>query len=123
MDDQRFDAITEAIGAAPSRRAMFRALAGGALAMVGADALAEELGIEKKGGDGDKCKKDNDCGKGLYCKKIKKKRKHGKHKKKKIRYECRYRNGCGKKKDYCDSNDDCCSGLRCNKNKSKCVNK
>lgn len=69
MDEQRFDAMTEAIGAAPSHRAMFRALAGGALAIVGADALAEELGSEKTGGDGDKCKNDNDCGKGLYCSK------------------------------------------------------
>jgi hypothetical protein len=48
LDAQRFDAITEAIGATASRRAMFRALVGVALAMIGTDALAEDPGTEKK---------------------------------------------------------------------------
>jgi hypothetical protein len=48
LDEQRFDAITEAIGATASRRAMFRALVGVALAMIGTDALAEDPGTEKK---------------------------------------------------------------------------
>lgn len=121
MDIHQFDAMTTAIGTAGSRRGIFGALLGGALAAVGAEALAAELGIEGDGGDGDKCHNDSDCGKGLYCKKIKKKKK-GKHKKKKTRYECRYKDGCGRKKDYCDDNGDCCSGYRCNNKKNRCVN-
>ena len=118
MDVHQFDAMTAAIGAAPSRRGVLGALLGGALAAVGADALAQDLGIEGNGGDGDKCKQDNDCGKGLYCKKIKKKKKKGKRRK--VRYECRYRDGCGRKKDYCDNHDDCCGGYRCDKKKNRC---
>ena len=118
MDFQQFDAMTAAIAAAPSRRGVMGALLGGALAAVGADALAQDLGIEGKGGDGDKCKQDNDCGKGLYCKKIKKKKKKGRRRK--VRYECRYRDGCGRKKDYCDDHDDCCGGYRCDKKKNRC---
>ncbi len=113
--------MTAAIGAAPSRRGVMGALLGGALAAVGAEALAQDLGIEGNGGDGDKCHQDNDCGKGLYCKKIKKKKKNGKHKK--TRYECRYRDGCGRKKDYCDENGDCCGGYRCDKKKNRCKKK
>lgn len=43
--------------------------------MVGADTLAQELGVEGNAGDGDKCKQNNDRGKGLFCKEIKKKKK------------------------------------------------
>ena len=117
MDSRQFDTISVAIGAAPSRRAMMGTLLGGALAAAGAAALAAELGTEGSG-DGDKCRNDNDCGKGLYCKKIKKKS----GKRTKTRYECRYRDGCGKKKDYCDDNGDCCGGYRCNQKKNRCVN-
>ncbi|MFT4037609.1 MAG: hypothetical protein QM692_05465 [Thermomicrobiales bacterium] len=120
MDSHQFDAFSAAIGAAPSRRAMMGALLGGALAAAGATALAADLGIEGSG-DGDKCDDDRDCGKGLYCKKIKKKKKNGRGKK--VRYECRYSNGCGKKKDYCDDNGDCCGGFRCDQKKNRCVNK
>ena len=121
MDQTRFDAMTVTMGTAPSRRGVFGALLGGALALIGADALAADLGAEKKRGDGDKCNSDSDCGKGLYCKKIKKKSKNGKRKK--IRYECRYRNGCGGKNDFCDSNGDCCGGFRCDEKKNRCVKK
>lgn len=97
------------------------ALLGGALAAVGAEALAQDLGIEGNGADGDKCDRDNDCGKGLYCKKIKKKKKNGRGRK--VRYECRYRDGCGRDKDYCEDNGDCCNGFRCDKKKNRCRRK
>lgn len=121
MDVHQFDAMTAAIGAAPSRRGVMGALLGGALAAVGAEALAQDLGVEGNGADGDKCDRDNDCGKGLYCKKIKKKKKNGKGRK--VRYECRYRNGCGREKDYCEDNGDCCGGYRCDKKKNRCKRK
>ena len=45
MDDSRFDAMTETISEASSRRIVFAALLGGALAAAGADTLAQELGV------------------------------------------------------------------------------
>jgi hypothetical protein len=119
MDNTQFDAMTETIGTASSRRVVFAALLGGALAAVGADTLAQELGVEVKG-DGETCRDDDECGRGLFCKRIKKKSKSGRSKKKS--YECRYIDGCGERNDYCDETDDCCSRLRCDRNKNRCVN-
>jgi hypothetical protein len=107
-----------AIGATPSRRSVTSALLGGALAAVSAEALAQDLGVEGNSGDDDTCKQDSDCGKGLYWKKITKKKKKGKGKK--ILDEWRYCEGCGRKKDYCDDNGDCCGGFRCDKKKNRC---
>jgi hypothetical protein len=116
MDDTRFDAMTETIGTASSRRIVFAALLGGALAAIGADALAQERGVEVKG-DGETCREDDDCGRGLFCKRIKKKDKRGKKS-----YECRYIDGCGERNDYCDDTGDCCDRLRCDRDRNRCVN-
>jgi hypothetical protein len=116
MDDSQFDTMTETIGSASSRRIVFAALLGGALAAAGADALAQELGVEVKG-DGETCRDDNDCGRGLFCKRIKK-NKNGRNKK--STHECRYIDGCGEQKDYCDESDDCCGNLRCDRSRNRC---
>jgi hypothetical protein len=67
--------------------------------------LAQDLGIAGKGGNGDTCKQDNDFGEGVSCKKL--------------RYECRYGNRCGREKDFCDANGDSCSGYRRNTKKNR----
>ena len=118
MDESQVDTMTETIGSASSRRLVFAALLGSALAAVGHDASAQELGVEVNG-DGETCNDDNDCGRGLFCKRIKKKNKNGK--KKKSVDECRYIDGCGEEKDYCDESDDCCGNLRCDRNRNRCV--
>ena len=115
MDDQQFDSVTAAIGAATARRGMFAALLGGALAIVGAETLAQDLGVAQ--GDGDECDDDDDCGRGLFCKRVKKRKKNGRRE---TTFECRYIDGCGENKDFCFDSDDCCGGLRCNRNRERC---
>ena len=117
MDGMRFDFVTRAIGNAASRRGVARVALGGVLALLGAEALAAEVGIAARRGDGARCDNDDDCGRGLFCKKIKNKGKKGN----KTRRECRYEDGCGQRDDFCDESDDCCSNLKCDRDKKRCV--
>lgn len=111
MDDVRFDDLSRSIGEQTDRRGMLKAAAGGTLALLGVGALgraaaAQDVSAESNGFDGDKCKNNNDCKKGLKCK---------------GNGRCEYKKGCGGKKgDACKNNGDCCGKLRC-KNK-KCKN-
>ena len=119
MDDIRFDLIARAFGSDTTRRGIARLAAGGALALIGAGTIAADVGIAAKKGDGARCSDDEDCGKGLFCKRIKKKGKSGKSEK--TRNECRYEDGCGIRDDYCDESDDCCDNLKCDRNRNRCV--
>lgn len=105
MDGHRFDLLTRSVGAETTRRGALRAAAGGALALLGLQTLNEEA-LAEKGFDGDRCKKNKNCGAGLFCKGGKKKRKNNKGR-------CRYQDGCGKKGDYCKNNSDCCGTRKC----------
>ena len=105
MDGTRFDQLTRSVGAETTRRGALRAAAAGALALLGLETLGEDA-LADKGYDGDKCKKNKNCGTGLQCKGSKKKRKDNKGR-------CRYKDGCGKKDDYCKNNDDCCGSRKC----------
>lgn len=110
VDADRFDAYSRSIGSQADRRGVLRAALSGALGLVGLSVPAEDT--LAKGYEGDKCKKNKNCGTGLHCKGAKKK-KHKKDKKGK----CRYKGGCGEKDDYCKQNDDCCgSRNRCRSN-------
>lgn len=119
MDSTRFDLVTRAIASEATRRGVTRAALGGALALMGAEALAADVGVEAKKGDGARCSDDDDCGRGLFCKRIKKKGKNGKRDK--TRNECRYEDGCGLRDDYCDESDDCCDNLKCDRDRNRCV--
>jgi len=109
MDTQRFDALSRSVGEETSRRGMLRATFGGALGLLGHGALGELALAKKKGFEGDRCKKNKECGKGLKCK--------GDSNKKKGR--CRYKGGCGKKGDACKNNDDCCGSRKCRNKKCR----
>ncbi|MCA9878881.1 MAG: hypothetical protein KC442_13910 [Thermomicrobiales bacterium] len=116
MDSNRFDNMSRQIGEQSDRRQMLKTAAGGTLALLGMGALSRvALGqdVEAEAGyDGQKCKRDADCKKGLTCK-INTGSERGR---------CRYKHGCGgKKKDACKKDKDCCGGFEC-KNK-KCRRK
>jgi hypothetical protein len=104
MDANRFDRLSRAVGDQMDRRGMFKAAAGGALGLLGLSVLDGD--VSAKGFDGDRCKKNKNCGTGLECRGSKKKRKDNKGK-------CRYRDGCGDKGDACQNNDDCCGSRKC----------
>ena len=80
--------------------------------------LGDYLAVDDNGGTAQTAAAQDSAAPGKQ--KIKKKKKNGK---KKTRYECRYRDGCGKKKDYCDDNGDCCGGYRCDNKKNRCKKK
>jgi hypothetical protein len=84
---------------------MLRAAAGGALGLLGLGALGEAALAKKKGFEGDRCKKNKECGKGLQCK--------GDNNKNGKKGRCRYKDGCGKRKDACKKNSDCCGSRKC----------
>ncbi|MFN8594041.1 MAG: hypothetical protein U0031_21515 [Thermomicrobiales bacterium] len=114
MDGEQFDDLSRSVGEETSRRGMIRAAAGGALGLLGIGVVAEEA-LAKKGYDGDKCKKNKDCLKGLKCKGDKNNNKNKKGR-------CRYKDGCGKKDDACKKNDDCCGSRKCRNRKCRAKN-
>jgi hypothetical protein len=116
MDDDRFDVLSKSVGEETSRRGMLKAAAGGVLGLLGLGALSDGVWAGK-GFDGQKCKKNKNCGTGLECRGAKKK-KNGKDKKGK----CRYKNGCGDKGDLCKNNDDCCGSRKCRNNNCRSNN-
>ena len=62
MDANRFDAVSRVVGTQNSRRGMFKAVAGGALGLVGLAALSD-------GALARRCRDDADCNGGDRCKK------------------------------------------------------
>jgi hypothetical protein len=120
MDDKRFDSIAATIGAATSRRSAFVALVGGALAAAGG-ALAPRS--TRAQGEGDSCRDDDDCGRGLFCKRSRRRRGRNDRdgrRNRRDRSECRYIVGCGERHDFCFDTDDCCGNLRCNRSRERC---
>lgn len=116
MEPIRFDGLSRSVGEQADRRGMVRTALSGALGLLGIRALGEA--VLAGGYEGQKCKKNKNCGTGLTCKGAKKK-KHKKDKKGK----CRYKNGgCGKKDDYCKKNDDCCDSRKCRDNRCRAEN-
>lgn len=115
MDGNRFDAFSRMVGEQTDRRGMVKAAAGGALALLGAGALGrgalgQEVTAESRGFDGDQCKKNSDCKKGLRCDKNNNKNKG----------RCEYKKACGGKKgDACKNNGDCCKNFKCKSKKCK----
>jgi hypothetical protein len=115
VDDNRFDSLTRKVGEQTDRRSMLKAATAGALGLMGLgvlgrEALAQDVSIESKGYDGDKCQKNKDCKKGLRCDKNNNK-KNGR---------CEYKNNCGGKKgDACKNNGDSCGGFKCKNKKCK----
>lgn len=116
MDGDRFDSLSRSVGEETSRRGMLKAAAGGALGLLGLGAVSDGVWAGK-GFDGNKCKKNKNCGKGLECRGAKKK-KNGKDKKGK----CRYTDGCGDKGDLCKNNSDCCGSRKCRNNSCRSKN-
>lgn len=116
MDADQFDDLSRTIGGQPDRRSALRAAVAGALGLLGLSAAGDGA-LAKKGFEGDKCKKNKQCGTGLKCKGAKKK-KHKKDKKGK----CRYKDGCGTKDDYCKNNDDCCGSRKCRDKRCRAKN-
>jgi hypothetical protein len=116
MDADRFDDLSRTIGEQADRRGVLRAAFSGALGLLGLRAFGDGA-LANKGFEGDKCKKNKQCGTGLKCKGAKKK----KHKKDK-KGRCRYKDGCGKKDDFCKNNDDCCSTRKCRDKRCRAKN-
>lgn len=114
MDANRFDNMSRQIGEQSDRRQMLKTAAGGTMALLGMGALSRAVlaqDVEAEAGyDGQKCKQDSNCKKGLTCKIA-----TGKD-----RGRCRYKRGCGgKNKDACKKDQDCCGGFECRKKKCR----
>ena len=113
METARFDAIARGIARMTTRRGMLTALIGGAFGIAAVNAGAADLSTDAKKGEGARCDEDQDCGRGLICKKSKK---DGKN-----RRECRYEDGCGQRDDFCEETADCCKKLKCDRQRNRCV--
>lgn len=108
MDGKTFDRLTMALGAARDRRSVLGGLAALGAAAAGARAAAAQDEVEAEGDKcpGKTCKKDANCGKGLYCNLDKEK--------------CEYKKGNhGKKGDTCCGSPDCKGSLKCVNNTCK----
>ena len=138
MDDNRFDSIAASVGAASSRRTALAVMLGGALSA--AFVLAPQRAAAQ--GEGDFCRDDSDCGRGLVCRRSERNRRRrndrdgrggrndhdGRRREKdrdgrrnrEERSECRYINGCGRLEDFCEVTEDCCDDLLCNRNRQRC---
>ena len=112
MDPTAFDDWTRGLGAARTRRAALKGLAG---ALLGAGALGARLGwvaaqvsaqgckVKRcaKGQLHDACKQNHDCCQGLKCGK---------------KDKCQFKNGHGGAGDYCKNDGDCDADFFCKKN-------
>lgn len=108
MDGQKFDALARIVGATRSRRQVFGALGGGALAGLGLRrASAAPVGTLDCTGTRQRCDRDDRCcGGGRFtCDRISRD-----CEKKSLRGENRC---CGKKDARCADSCDCCNGFTC----------
>ena len=131
MDAERFDRLSRQVARQSNRRGVFKAVAGGALAVLGVGAVRRSAAAVS-GANGDTCDSNADCGDGLTCENFSRgllggslagtpfgppgldlpliNGRSGR---------CRYRNGCGQEGDICQRNDDCCGGFNCPNNRCR----
>jgi hypothetical protein len=110
MDGKRFDRLTRMLSRQTHRRGIAKVAAGGALSVVGLNALSraalgQDVSAESQGYKGDDCFDNSDCRQGLKCDQDKQ--------------VCQYPRNCGGKK-----NAACQGDAQCCKNKNlECKNK
>jgi hypothetical protein len=107
VDGTQFDSLARIVGAAGSRRAALRGLAGGLVGFAGLK-TAGEVGARRCGAQYAGCNNDNDCCTGLICRAL-----TNPSAESEFDGTCAYKRGCGKRNDFCKKNRDCCRRFRC----------
>jgi hypothetical protein len=133
MDANRFDHLSRQVAKQTDRRSVFKVVAGGAVALLGAAALGRNAAAAS-GFKGDTCSSSDECGSGLVCQGNTTGILGGTLADFPVgppgftlpvltgrTGTCRYRNGCGSEGDLCNSNSDCCNGdnLHCPDNRCR----
>ena len=131
MDADRFDRLSREVARQADRRSLFKAVAGGAAALLGVAGLRREAAAAS-GFEGDTCVDNADCGDGLLCRGASRGLLGGLVSG--VQYgppgvslpfltgkegRCRYRNGCGNDGDLCRNAGDCCGGFNCPNNRCR----
>ncbi|MGH2614999.1 MAG: hypothetical protein ACRDJC_07155 [Thermomicrobiales bacterium] len=131
MEANRFDRLSRHVGTQTSRRGMFKAAAGGSLALLGLGAVSRKAAAVS-GFNGETCETSADCRTGLTCQGASRGLLGGTLAG--ANYgppgatdlplfvgssgTCRYRDSCANEGQSCQRNDDCCNGenLECANN-------